>query len=92
MKKYVIERDLPGVGAMNATELGAAAAQSNRALAELAPSVQWQESYVTENKTFCIYLAKDEAAVRRHAELSGFPANIITEVQNVMDPTTATRN
>jgi hypothetical protein len=89
MKKYVIERDLPDVGEMSQTELSGAAKASNTALAELAPKVQWQHSYVTANKTFCIYLADDEDAIRQHAELSGFPATIITEVTGIIDPTTA---
>ncbi|MCT8159082.1 DUF4242 domain-containing protein [Pseudoruegeria sp. SHC-113] len=89
MKKYVIERDLPGVGGMNAQELCGAAAKSNEALAELAGHVQWQHSYVTGDKTFCVYLADNEDAVRKHSELSGFPANVITEVVTVIDPTTA---
>lgn len=89
MKMFVIEREVPSIGAMSKSELGSAAQKSNLALAELAPKVQWQHSYVADNKTFCIYLAKDEAAVRKHAELSGFPANIITEVRDIIDPTTA---
>lgn len=89
MKKYVIERDLPGVGGMNRDELGGAAKKSNAALAELAPKVQWQHSYVTGEKTFCIYLAENEDAIRKHSELSGFPATKITEVTSVIDPTTA---
>lgn len=89
MKKFVIERDIPAVGEMSETELCGAAKASNAALAELAPKVQWQHSYVTANKTFCIYLADDEDAIRQHAELSGFPATMITEVLGVIDPTTA---
>ncbi len=89
MKKFVIERDIPAVGEMSQTELGEAAKTSNTALAELAPKVQWQHSYVTAEKTFCIYLADDEDAIRQHAELSGFPATIITEVTSIIDPTTA---
>jgi hypothetical protein len=89
MKKYVIERDIPGVGGLNGDELCGAAKQSNAALAELAPKVQWQHSYVTGEKTFCIYLAEDEDVIRKHAELSGFPASKITEVTSVIDPTTA---
>jgi hypothetical protein len=88
MKKYIIERDVPGIGQMNATELCGAAQTSNAALAKLAPRVQWQHSYVTGDKTFCVYLAEDEAAVREHAKLSGFPANVITEVSSIIDPTT----
>ena len=89
MKKYVIEREIPTVGGMSQTELGGAARTSNAALAQLAPRVQWQHSYVTADKTFCIYLAEDEAAINKHAELSGFPASVITEVTAVIDPTTA---
>lgn len=89
MKRYMIERDLPGVGAMSATELCGAARASNQALSQLASRVQWNHSYVAADKTFCIYLAVDEAAVREHAQLSGFPATRITEVPQVIDPTTA---
>ena len=89
MKKYVIERAIPKIGGMNETELGEAAKTSNAALAQLAPKVQWQHSYVTADKTFCIYLAEDEAAIHQHAELSGFPVSVITEVTGIIDPTTA---
>ncbi|MEM9552150.1 MAG: DUF4242 domain-containing protein [Pseudomonadota bacterium] len=89
MKKYVIERDLPGVGGMSGDELCGAAAKSNEALAQLAGQVQWQHSYVAGDKTFCIYLADNEESIRKHAELSGFPADTITEVKTVIDPTTA---
>ena len=89
MKRYVIERDLPGVGAMNRAQLKDAAATSNDALAKLAGKVQWDHSYVVDNKTFCIYLAEDEAVVREHAELSGFPATKVTEVKTIIDPLTA---
>jgi hypothetical protein len=89
MKRYVIERDLPGVGAMNRAQLKDAAATSNDALAKLAGKVQWDHSYVVDNKTFCIYLAESETAVREHAKLSGFPATKVTEVKTVIDPLTA---
>jgi Nickel responsive protein SCO4226-like len=89
MKRYVIERDLPGIGGMNRAQLKDAAATSNGALAKLAGKAQWQHSYVADNKTFCIYLAEDEAAVKEHAKLSGFPATKVTEVGAVIDPTTA---
>lgn len=89
MKKYVIEREIPTIGGMSEAELSGAAKTSNDALAQLAPKVQWQHSYVTANKTFCIYLAEDEAAIHQHAELSGFPASVITEVTGMIDPTTA---
>jgi hypothetical protein len=89
MRRYIIERDLPKVGSLEREELKAAAARSNAALAELAPDIQWVESYVADDKTFCVYLAKDEAVIRRHAEISGFPADRITEVRRTIDPTTA---
>lgn len=89
MRKFVIERNIPEVGKMDKNQLGAAAEASNAALTQLAPKVQWQNSYVTAEKTFCIYLAEDEQVIHQHAELSGFPANIITEVTSVIDPTTA---
>jgi Protein of unknown function (DUF4242) len=89
MRKYVIERDVPKVGTFEREQLRAAAKTSNAALAELGPDIQWVESYVTADKTFCIYLAKDEAIIRRHAEISGFPASKITEVKRMIDPTTA---
>ena len=89
MKKYLIEREIPGVHKLSGEELKGAAATSNAALAQLGPKVQWLESFVTADKTFCIYLAEDEAAVQEHARLSGFPANRITEVAGVIDPTTA---
>lgn len=89
MKKYVIQRDIPKVHCMGPEELSGAAATSNEALAKLAPRVQWLHSYVTPDKTFCIYLAEDEEAVREHARISGFPANVISEVTTTIDPSTA---
>ena len=89
MKKYVIERDIPQVGTLEREQLREAAAKSNQALAQLAPDIQWVQSYVAEDKTFCIYLAKDEEVIHKHAELSGFPASKITEIRRVIDPTTA---
>lgn len=89
MKRYVIERELPGVGAMNGEQLKGAAATSNQALAELSGRAQWVQSFVADDKTFCIYLAEDEEAVQEHARISGFPANKVTEVHNTIDPLTA---
>jgi hypothetical protein len=89
MKRYVIERSLPGVGKMNDNELKGAAETSNGALAKLAGKVQWVHSYVADDKTFCVYLAENEDAVLQHAKLSGFPATKITEVKNIIDPMTA---
>lgn len=89
MKKFVIERDIPAVGTFEREQLRAAAQKSNEVLAQLGPDIQWVESYVAGDKTFCIYLAKDEAIIRKHAEISGFPATKITEVRKMIDPTTA---
>ncbi|ADG08621.1 DUF4242 domain-containing protein [Caulobacter segnis] len=89
MKKYVIEREIPGVEQLDAEQLKGAAAASNAALAKLAPRVQWVESFVTKDKTFCVYLAEDESVIREHAALSGFPASRITEVAGVISPVTA---
>lgn len=89
MKKYLIEREIPGVGAFTSEQLRGAAQTSNAALAQLANKVQWQESYVTGDKTFCVYLADSEDSIREHSRLSGFPANRITEIRGVIDPATA---
>ncbi len=87
LRKYVIEREIPGVGALETTQLGEAAKTSNNALSKLT-GIQWQHSYVTADKTFCIYLAESEDLIREHARLSGFPASRITEVSGIFDPTT----
>jgi Protein of unknown function (DUF4242) len=89
MKKYVIEREIPKVGTLEREQLREAAAKSNQALRQLAPHIQWVESFVAADKTFCVYLAEDEAVIHRHAELSGFPASKITEISKMIDPTTA---
>jgi hypothetical protein len=89
MKKYVIEREIPKIGALERKQLQESAAKSNDVLRQLGPEIQWLESYVTADKMFCMYLASDEAIIRRHAELSGFPATRITEIRNMIDPTTA---
>jgi len=89
MKKYLIEREIPGVGALTGAELQDAARTSNAALCQLGPKVQWLQSFVTPDKTFCIYLAEDEDVIREHASLSGFPANRIIEISWVIDPATA---
>ena len=89
MRKFMIEREIPEVGQLDACGLADAARKSNEALGRLAPRVQWQQSYVTADKTFCVYLAEDEAAIHEHARLSGFPATRITEITGVIDPATA---
>jgi len=89
MIRYMIERDIPGVGTMGSDDLCQAAKTSNGALEKLFPRVQWQHSYVTGEKTFCIYVAADKDAIHEHAKLSGFPANTITEITGMIDPATA---
>jgi hypothetical protein len=89
MKRYLIERDIPGIGHLSGGALKKASATSNAALDRLAGKVQWIHSYVTDDKTFCIYLADHEASVREHAMLSGFPATRVTEVRTVIEPLTA---
>jgi Protein of unknown function (DUF4242) len=89
LKRYMIERDIPGAGAMSETELCGASRASNCALAELAPKIQWQHSYVAADKIFCIYLAEDEASVKAHSDISGIPFSRITEVPQIIDPLTA---
>ena len=89
MRKYIIERSLPKVGTLEREQLRQAAARSNEALRQLSPEIQWLESFVAEDKTFCVYLAKDESVIHRHAELSGFSATKITEIRKMIDPTTA---
>ena len=88
MKRYVIERDIPQVGSLEREQLKEAAKTSNKALREIGPDIQWIESFVAADKTFCVYLAKDEDVIRKHAQLSGFPATKITEVRKIIDPTT----
>jgi hypothetical protein len=89
MKKYLIERDIPGIEGLSKAELKGAAQTSNAALEKLGPKVQWVESFVVKDKTFCVYMADDESVIREHARLSGFPANKITEVAGVISPATA---
>ena len=91
MSKFVIERNLPGLGAMSPEELVATSTISNEVLAKMAPRVQWVQSYVTGDKMYCVYIADDEAAVREHARRGGFPADAINEVSSMIDPTTAAR-
>jgi hypothetical protein len=88
LRKFIIERDIPAVGSLEREQLRGAAAKSNSTLRELGPDIQWLESFVAADKTFCVYLAKDEDIIRKHAEISGFPASKITEVRKMIDPTT----
>jgi hypothetical protein len=90
LKRYLIERDIPGVGGMSLVELCGAARASNRAIEQIGMSaIQWQHSYVAGDKTFCIYLATSEEVIRRHAELSGMPISRIVEIPQIVDPLTA---
>ena len=89
MPKFVIEREMPGAGALTAAELRGAAQKSCAALRDVGPSVQWLQSYVTDDKLYCVYIAPDEAAVRRHAQIGGFPADRVSRVRATIDPTTA---
>jgi hypothetical protein len=89
MPKYVIEREIPGVGKLSAAELRGISQKSCGVLHELGPAIQWVESYVTDDKIYCVYVAPNEAMVREHASKGGFPANRISAVRRVIDPTTA---
>ncbi len=88
MKMFMIERDLPDVGTLEREQLKEAAKKSNETLRELGPGIQWNHSYVAGNKTFCVYLARDESLVHEHAKRSGFPATTVTEIKRMIDPTT----
>ncbi len=91
MPKFIIERDIPGVGSMSPEELHTGSQKSNDAQATLTPRLQWQQSYVTADKLYCVFIAQDEAAVAERAELSGFPAHRVSRVTAVIDPTTGGR-
>jgi len=85
----MIEREIPKIGSLEREQLQQGAAKSNQVLRQLGPDIQWLESFVTANKMYCMYLAKDEELIRRHANLSGFPATRVTEIGVTIDPTTA---
>ena len=89
MPKYVIEREIPGAGNLSSAELQAISQKSCGVLRNMGPQIQWLQSYVTGDKIYCIYIAPDEASVREHARQGGFPANQVSEVKRVIDPTTA---
>ncbi len=89
MPKYVIEREIPGAGKLSKDELRSISAKSCSILQKLGPEIQWVHSYVTDDKIYCIYIAPSEAMVREHAKQGGFPANKVSEVREVIDPTTA---
>jgi hypothetical protein len=89
MPKYVIERNIPGAGNLKPEELHAISQKSCGVLRNMGPQIQWVHSYVTADKIYCIYIAPDEQTVREHAQQGGFPANSISEVKSIIDPTTA---
>lgn len=89
MPKYIIEREIPGAGKLTAEQLRGISQKSCGVLQQLGPQIQWLESYVTDDKVYCVYIAPNEAVVREHAKLGGFPANRVSEVLGIIDPTTA---
>lgn len=89
MPKFVIEREIPGAGAMSAQQLQGVAEKSCSVLRNLGPQIQWLHSYVTDNKIYCVYIAPSEESVRQHAQMGGFPANSVAQVRRIIDPTTA---
>ena len=89
MPKFVIEREIPGAGKLSKEELHAISQKSCGVVREMGPQIQWVESFVTDDKIYCIYIAADEAAVRKHAQTGGFPANRVAQVRTMIDPTTA---
>ncbi len=88
MPKYIIEREIPGAGSLAYRELQNISEKSCGVLCELGPKIQWVESYVTDDKVYCIYIAPNEEMIREHAEKGGFPANRISQIRTVIDPTT----
>jgi len=89
MPRWVIEREIPGAGKLTAGELKAVSQKSCSVLNELGPRIQWEHSYVTDDKIFCVYIAPDEATIRKHAQMGGFPANKVTQVRGMIGPLTA---
>jgi len=89
MPKFMIERDIPGVGSLSRDELQAISQRSCKVLETLGPRIQWVQSYVTDDKIYCVYIAPDEAAVREHAQKGGFPASSVSAVQTMLDPTSS---
>ncbi|HXX20665.1 MAG TPA: DUF4242 domain-containing protein [Candidatus Acidoferrum sp.] len=89
MPKFLIEREIPGAGSLPKEQLQAVSQKSCSVLRDLGPQIQWVESYVTDNKIYCVYIAPSEQLIREHARIGGFPANRISEIKTVIDPTTA---
>jgi hypothetical protein len=90
MPKYLIEREIAGAGKLTPEQLQGISQKSCGVLEKLGPKIQWVESYLTDDKIYCVYIAPDEAMVREHARLGGFPANRVSEIKRMIDPTTAT--
>ena len=89
MPKFVIEREIPGAGKLSPEQLQAISQKSCSVLRELGPQIQWLHSYVTEDKIYCVYIAPDEDTIRKHAQQGGFPANRVSRIQSIIDPTTS---
>jgi len=89
MPKYIIEREIPGAGELSADDMKGISQKSCSVLKNLGPQIQWVESYVTDNKVYCVYIAPDEEMIRQHADQGDFPANSISEVKTIIDPTTS---
>ncbi|MBI3678892.1 MAG: DUF4242 domain-containing protein [Acidobacteria bacterium] len=89
MPKFLVERNIPGVGNLTPVKLQAASRKSNEVLMQMGPSIQWVESYVTGDKLYCVYIAPSEEAIQEHARVSGFPANQVLQIKSIIDPTTA---
>jgi len=89
MPKFVIERDIPGVGKLSPQQLQAISQKSCAVLQEMGPRIQWIQSYVTDDRIYCVYIAPDEDTVRKHAQQGGFPANRISQIRSMIDPTTS---
>ncbi len=89
MPKFVIERDMPGAGGLSPAELHAASQKSCVVLEQQGPKIQWVESFVTDDKIYCVYIAPDKSVIEEHSKLTGFPANRISQVRSMIDPTTA---
>jgi uncharacterized protein DUF4242 len=89
MPKYVIEREIPGAGKLSPKELQAISQKSCSVLREMGPQIQWIQSYVTDDKIYCVYIAPSEDVVRKHAEKGGFPANRVSRIRTMIDPTTS---
>lgn len=89
MPKFVIEREIPGAGKLSADQLHAISQTSCGVLSQLGPQIQWLHSFVTDDKIYCVYIAPNEDMVRQHAQMGGFPANVVSTVRTVIDPTTA---